>query len=335
MMALKNWMLAGFGVGYILLMVGWSVLFHLQGAEIPKTVMTNGEEGLAAAPFSPSSQIPFGTDRNGYHMFYKVLDGAVYTLGAAISISLVAFLLAFLVGVLMGFWKPAVRRYSDKVLMSFYFIPQSIIAYNVLYPLLWETPDGFTTTLNERIIWTILVLAFIMLPTTAILISNETKEILGKEFIAGARVLGGSRFFLFWKHVLPHLKGRLFILFPKLVIQALLIIAHLGFFTIYFGGTEVCYDLAGCDPPKPFVQEWASVMGTNYSEIYNAWWIFMTPMLFFSLAIMALTAITKGLEGLLDPSVKPRKKKVISSHHHASSAMTAESFQRVGKEVSS
>jgi peptide/nickel transport system permease protein len=287
-----------FVVGLVLSSLIFNNVFN---SKIPQTMLEYSETGkvIGSAPFEPSLEFPLGTDRDGYDMFFKVLQGAQYTLGAAVLISLISFVISFLFGIVGGFTKSKHQFATKTILTSFYFIPQSIIAYNILYPLLWEQPQGFETSLTERIIWQVVTLAVITVPITAILISNEVREILQKEFITSARVLGGSKFFLFRKHLMPHLKMRLFIIIPKIIIQVLLIIAHLGFFQLYFGGTDVCYG-PFCDPPKPIVYEWSGLMAMNYTELFNAWWIFMVPMLFFSLTILSLNGISKGLEGLLN-----------------------------------
>ncbi|BCB04002.1 ABC transporter permease [Bacillus sp. KH172YL63] len=289
------------GVLFIVVLVGWSVIFHLSDGKIPNTFILYDDGGkiIGDAPFPPSADFPFGTDRKGDELLYKVIQGAQYTLGAAIVISLVSFLLSFIIGVAGGFTSLRAKKWTQSVFTAFYFIPQSIIAYNILYPLLWEPPQGFETSFGERVILQVITLAVITAPTTAILLSNETGQILEKEFVTSARVLGGSKFFIFKKHVLPHLKMRLFIIFPKITIQVLLILAHLGFFKLYFGGTDVCYG-PFCDPPKPIVQEWASIMSMSFIELSNAWWIFMVPMTFFALTILSLTGIAKGVEGLLE-----------------------------------
>ncbi len=286
---------------FIVVLLGWSMYFNVTDGKIPNTFILYDDAGkiIGDAPFPPSADFPFGTDRKGDHLFYKVLEGAQYTLGAAIVISILSFILSFYLGVVGGFIRSRAKKWTQSMFTSFYFIPQSIIAYNVLYPLLWEPPKGFETSFQERVILQVITLAVLTAPTTAILISNETQQILQKEFVTSARVLGGNKFFLFRKHILPHLKLRLFIIFPKITIQVLLIIAHLGFFQLYFGGTEVCYG-PFCDPPLPIVQEWSGMMSMNFIELYNGWWIFMVPMAFFALTILSLTGIAQGLERLLE-----------------------------------
>ncbi|MEI5909688.1 ABC transporter permease subunit [Bacillus spongiae] len=282
------------------LLSGSIILNYFYDGKIPRTSFLTDDLGkvISAAPFAPSLSFPFGTDRNGYDMFFKVLQGAQYTLGAAIIISLLSFAISFIVGVIGGFRNTKLKAVSNNIFTAFYFIPQSIIAYNILYPLLWEPYEGFTTTFTERLIWQVIVIALITVPTTAILIANEIKLILQKEFITSAKVLGGRNLFLLQKHVLPHLKLQLFMIFPKIIIQVLLIIAHLGFFLLFFGGTNVCYG-PYCDPPSPIVQEWSGLMAMNLKELTNAWWIFMAPMIFFTLTILSLNGITKGLQGVL------------------------------------
>lgn len=284
----------------VLLTLG-SVLFNIQDKPIPQTQLLFDESGklLGSAPFPPSLQFPFGTDRDGYHITHKIFQGAQYTIGAAIIISLFSFVISFLFGIIGGFSKWRITKYTQRIFTSFYFIPQSIIAYNILYPLLWEPREGFTTTLTERIILEMLVLSIIVAPITAILIGNETEQILQEEFITSAKVLGGSTFFIFYKHLMPHLKMRLFVIYPKILIQVLLIIAHLGFFTLFFGGTSVCYE-PFCNPPRPIVQEWSSLMGNNYVQLYLSWWIFIVPMLCFTFTILILNSIAKSIERLLE-----------------------------------
>ncbi|MCA1063824.1 hypothetical protein LCL98_10295 [Rossellomorea aquimaris] len=322
------------GVCFVLMMVTGSVLFSLSDGAIPQTILETSETGeiIGSAPFHPSLDFPFGTDRDGYDLFFKVLQGAQYTLGAAIMISLLSFVVSFVLGILGGFVTSSYYEWSQNVLSSFYFIPQSIIAYNVLFPLLWEPPQGFETTLTERVVWSVVSLGVITVPTTAILIANETRELLQKEFIMSARVLGGSRFFLFRKHLMPHLRMRLFIIFPKITIQVLLIIAHLGFFQLFFGGTDVCYG-PFCDPPKPIVNEWSGLMAMNFNELFNAWWIFMVPMLFFSLTILSLNGITKGLEGMVSSEQKmlPKQRNHESIHKGGKGIgrLTEEDFEPV------
>lgn len=277
---------------------------------IPKTDWLKDSEGnmIKGPPLEPAKEYPLGTDKFGYHMLERLLQGAKFTFAGVFVTSLFGFSLAFLLGILLAFWKKKDSKAVVKgILSSFYFVPQSIIAYNILHPILWEPPEGFAYSLTERIIYQIVMLALILAPTTALLIADEAREILKKEFIESAVTLGASPFRIFKKHLLPHLLPRLFVIFPRIVVQVLLIIAHLGIFQIYFGGTSVCYDIF-CDPPMPIANEWSGLLGMYIKQINYQWWLAVGPLACFTITILAINSMAAGIEkGLTPPKPFSRK----------------------------
>ncbi|KUP03987.1 hypothetical protein Q75_16860 [Bacillus coahuilensis p1.1.43] len=278
---------------------------------IPVTDWLKDSKGniVASPPLEPSQDIVMGTDEFGKHMAFKLLDGAKFTLGAAFVTSLLGFSLSLLGGVLLAFWDRQDWKFLTKGLgSSFYFVPQSIIAYNVLYPILWEPPEGFTYSVTERIVYEIVILALILVPTTALLIASETEELLKKEFIQSAITLGATPFYLFKRHIQPHLRARLLILFSRIVVQVLLVISHLGIFQIYFGGTSVCYE-AFCDPPAPIANEWSSLLGMSIQLINYQWWLPVGPLLCITISIVAINCLADGMEKGLAPRKRLRVKK--------------------------
>ena len=69
----------------------------------------------------------------------------------------------------------------------------------------------------------------------------KQNELIKKEFIISAKILGGSKFHIAKKHIFPLLKERFWILFGQQITQTLLVMTHLGLFNLYFGGTEITY----------------------------------------------------------------------------------------------
>ncbi|MEL3971696.1 ABC transporter permease subunit [Rossellomorea oryzaecorticis] len=307
---------------------------------IPNTEWLKDSEGkvIAGPPLEPAKEYPFGTDKFGYHMFYRLLQGAKYTFGAALLVSILGFSLSFILGTFLAFWK---KKGSAALLKgissSFYFVPQSIIGYNILYPVLWEPPEGFAYTLTERVVYQVIMLALILAPTTALLIADETREILKREFIESAVTLGASPFHIFRKHVLPHLTPRLFLIFPRIIVQVLLIIAHLGIFQIYFGGTSVCYDVF-CDPPMPIANEWSGLLGMYIKQINYQWWLAVGPLACFTISILAINSMSAGIEKGLAPKKAYSKRRSRRSKKRSASAGTPvfkageEDFERVRRD---
>lgn len=309
---------------------------HFDSA-IPQTEWLKDSEGnmIAGAPLEPAKDYPFGTDKYGNHMLEQLLQGAKYTFGATFLTSLLGFSLAFLSGTLLAFWKKQGSKAMVKgISSSFYFVPLSIIAYNILHPVLWEPPEGFAYSLTGRVIYEIIMLAVILTPTTALLIADETREILKKEFIESSITLGASPFHIFKKHVIPHLQPRLFIIFPRIVVQVLLIIAHLGIFQIYFGGTSVCYDIF-CDPPMPIANEWSGLLGMYIKQINYQWWLAIGPLACFTISILAVNSMAAGIEkGLTRPigySKKRRTQKIKRGTpiHDTTYTLDSRDFKRV------
>ncbi|WP_421385293.1 ABC transporter permease [Bacillus salacetis] len=315
---------------------------HFDSA-IPQTEWLRDSEGnmIAGPPLEPTKDYPLGTDEFGYHMLEKLVQGAKYTFGAAFLTSLLGFSLSFLFGVLLAFWKKEGSKNVIKGLSSsFYFVPQSIIAYNILHPILWESPQGFAYSLTERVVYQIVMMALILAPTTALLIAEEVRDILKEEFIETAITLGATPFHIFRKHVIPHLRPRLFIIFPRLVVQVLLIIAHLGIFQIYFGGTSVCYDVF-CDPPMPIANEWSGLLGMYIKQINYHWWLAVGPLACFTISILAINSMAAGIEKGLTPAKAYSgrrwfwKKRTTKSVSGPAYSVTEEDFVRVRNDANS
>ncbi|WP_416729462.1 ABC transporter permease subunit [Fictibacillus sp. JL2B1089] len=69
------------------------------------------------------------------------------------------------------------------------------------------------------------------------------------EFIEGGKLLGASRWRIFTKHVIPHMLPKLVIVRCQHCVQVLIIFTHLGYFKLFFGGTDI--DCSG-SPSTPF-----------------------------------------------------------------------------------
>lgn len=269
------------------------------GSVIPKTPYVYSSENVldAAAPFAPLDHTILGTDMAGNHLLFYIIQGAKYTILGTFVIAFMSFSLALIIGTPMGFYqqKPWFKG-VEQTISVLYFIPASLIAYNFLEPLLIEPFSGFQTTLAYRIFVEVLVIGLLLVPPAAILIANEVSELLKKEFIQSSRVLGGRKWHLFSRHLLPHLRGRFIQLVSIQSIQALLILTHLGVFEMFFGGTDRSFGL-GAEPPTPLTYDWASIVGMYYDTIMtNLSWLLIAPMTFLVLFVMSIIGISYGIQ---------------------------------------
>nr|WP_283244082.1 hypothetical protein [Bacillus suaedaesalsae] len=142
------------------------------------------------------------------------------------------------------------------------------------------------------------------------LISNEVELILRREFIQSSKILGATRFFLIWKHILPHLKERIVILFGQQMIQVLIILAHLGIFKLFLGGTHVTYDRFVNDPPSSITNEWSGLIGDGFYSFVSAPWVFLAPIGFFTITIIAINFMMESYKHVTSINVEIGKKKI-------------------------
>lgn len=93
------------------------------------------------------------------------------------------------------------------------------------------------------------------------------------------------------------------------MIQVLLILAHLGLFELYLGGTKIDYSIMKAAPITT-TYEWSGLIG-DYFDLFIVYpWIPLVPIGAFTLAILSLNLIVKGLEKNMDPELAPQTKRL-------------------------
>ncbi|MRG86246.1 ABC transporter permease subunit [Salinibacillus xinjiangensis] len=251
----------------------------------------------SAPPHAPPEPFLLGSDKLGFSLYDQIVIGAKYTLIFALAIALLRVLIGFLMGTFYAFHlNTRGQKWLEKLVDSTHFLPLSIIAYLLLAPILMETRVGFAYSFSERIIIEIVILTILVVPLTTVLIGNEMKQTLNKEFITSAKVLGGSKFHVLWKHIIPHIGPRLTIVFGQQFIQVLLIFIHLGVFNFFFGGTNVSFENPP-DPPRSITYEWSGLIGsTTYAMSGNRYWIILWVLIAFMLSIIAMQFIIQGVK---------------------------------------
>ncbi|WP_368657082.1 ABC transporter permease [Metabacillus halosaccharovorans] len=281
-----------FIIGLLMTSFIYTAMVNSEVRQIQLLYDNNGDL-LASSPISPRWGIPFGTDLIGYDMLSKVLIGAKYTLLAAISIAALRMLISIPFGLILGSYLSKFNKYLNSIIDIFHFIPLSLIALYLLSPVLYSSSNGFEYSLTERIVIEVIVFTVLAVPVLALLIGNETNELFKKEFVISSKIMGGSKLHIIRKHIFPLLKARFWIIFGQQITQTLLVMVHLGLFNLYFGGTVITYgDFA--DPPKSMTNEWSGLIGGTKNYIRSAPWIPLTPIICFTLTILAVTLMIEG-----------------------------------------
>jgi peptide/nickel transport system permease protein len=313
--SVKFWIGCSILLGFISASFIFAIFFD---SEVRQVQLLYDDENnlIGAAPFEPSLKFPLGTDRLGYDYSHKVLQGAKFTLIAAITIGVFRVLFSFIVAIPLAFYMPEkLRKSFDQLLSSFYFIPLTIIAVFILSPILKEQVNGqgeefFLYTFFERIGLEVIILTILVVPLLGSMIGNMIASVLKEDFIEGAHLLGASRFRIFTKHVMPHLWPKLIIIWCQQCVQVLIIFVHLGYLKLFFGGTDIDYNPIMPDPPKSLSNEWSGLVGDYYTLIHANPSLALGPIIMFGIAIYAFQLMGEGFQHHLQTrNVKRVKKK--------------------------
>lgn len=266
------------------------------------------------SPFSPFEYPPLGTDPYGRNIFFIMLVGAKYTIGAAIIIALLRVIISTLIGVLSGVYFPTSNKKLSMIIDASNFFPVAIFVYFLMKYLMLDDyllDETFTFSFNERVLFGLFIFTVIAIPSVSTLISKETERILKNDFVECSIVMGANKLHLITKHVNLFLIPQLFVIFVREFIQVMLLIAHLGILGIFIGGGKPAQDLFNNHSIISLSNEWSGLIGSWWSYMWTTYpWIAFIPILFFTLTIFAAKAILEGLKvvTLGDYSEVPLKK---------------------------
>lgn len=309
------WKQPYFVFGFLVLaffLIGSFVFEWINGPD-PKQTYFLMEKGrvIEAAPLSPSWQHPLGTDQFGFDMFAKIMLGAKYTIISAMGVAAVRMLIAVPLGFAIGTYWQKRRSTINSFIDPLHYVPMTIFAYLMLFPVLWEPMEGFSTTVWERIVIQVVLMAIITVPIVSSLIGNEANLLYQQEYILASRTLGASKFRIITRHLFPMMREKLFVLYGQQVVETLVVFTHLGLLQLYIGGTDVSYDPMMGDPPKSIAYEWAGLFGSSFRYLQGVPWLPLGPAICFALIILAVAAMIEGYTRAVSGQVKlPKRKKV-------------------------
>ncbi|MEN1968484.1 ABC transporter permease subunit [Lentibacillus sp. N15] len=284
------------------------LVFH---GKIPVSTWLYNNEGqmIAKGPFNPLDVPPLGTDPIGQHIFFILLQGAKYTIGIAVLVAALRVIVSSFVGLIFGDFLSRLNKYISGLVNGFYFIPTALLCYILLFDVI-VLPSGFVEEYSfmQKVVFELIILTVVAIPTTSLLIGNQVNHVYKEEYITTAKTLGGGRFHLLKKHVLPYMWPRLLIQFIQEIVQVLVLLIHLGVFHVLFGGTLV---KAIDDSQNAYISvssEWSGVVGKGLEHLGGWTWNFFGPMIAFMLVILAFNFMIKGMEDVLLGETRIAKK---------------------------
>lgn len=226
---------------------------------------------IANSLLPPSADYWFGTDDQGRDVFWRLIVGARTTL---LSAFLVVTLYS-LIGVTIATVAAAGPRWLDEGLMRITDIGLALPGMVVAL--------GFAAAMGPSLRSAIIAMAITGWPITARLLRGIMRQTMESPFVAGAQVLGVSRWRLMTRHVLPNSLDVLIVKWAGDIGNTVLVLASLSFIGV------------GAQPPSP---EWGATIASARGYVSTAWWTVVMPG--------AAVAITSIAFGLLGPNQSPQ-----------------------------
>ncbi len=245
----------------IALVIGWSLAPGLFTSQSP----VNGIP--AAKLLGPGAEHWFGTDHLGRDLYTRVVYGTASSVTSALIAVVIAAVTGGLIGLLAGFfggWVDIVFARLVDVLLA---IPNFLLAVIIV------TAIGFDTT-NAAIATGVSAVAVF-----ARVMRSEVIKIRQATFVESSFLLGGSRWHILLRHVLPNASRSLL---PLAVLQfglSILIIASLAF-------------LGYGDPPP--ASDWGLLI--SIGKDYLKWpWLVYAPAFVTIATVLSVNRISRWL----------------------------------------
>ncbi|MEY2194973.1 ABC transporter permease subunit [Neobacillus sp. BF23-41] len=286
------------GSTLLLILLLMSILYPFYGPkDYNHQVLVKNEQGeiLGRAPFPPSAQHLLGTNRNGEDMYWLLLYGAKFTLISAFGVALLRVFLGGIFGIFLSLWAPFLKSYVKDFFLTFRYIPSILIGIILMIPIVGDFND---VAISSIVTYQIIILVFIGFPSVTIFAADVTDGLLKTSFVQSSKLMGAGKLHIVRKQLMPYIRSYGLLFTVQQFISTLHITMQLGLFGMFLGGRNRGGVLGFDEPPKPATlsNEWAGLIGQNYSEFIRAPWSILSPVVGFFVVIVIVNLIKKELE---------------------------------------
>ena len=220
---------------------------------------------------------PLGTDGLGRDILSRIIKGAQVSMAVAAGTVLLAASIGTTLGTIAGYFGGWVDTVIMRLVDGWLAFPAILIAL------------VFAVTVGPSVTVVVSVMALILWARYARLIRGEVLSLKERDFVALARVAGGSPLRIMASHLLPNVLNSVIVLSTLQIGWAITVEATLSFLG------------AGVPPPTP---TWGGMVADGRDLIRSAWWISVFPGAAIGLVVLSFNLIGDRIRDLLDPKLR-------------------------------
>lgn len=250
-----------FGVGLLLVIVLLALIGPFVAPHPPDAVV-----GFPAA--GPSGSFPLGTDYLGHDVLSRVLWGGRSVLWMAFSAATLGVVFGAAIGVLAGY----THKLADDLLMRGMDV---ILAFpQIVFVLL------FVSLLGPKLGLIVVLVAIAWIPQVARVVRGITSDIVHREFIESAELIGLPRRQIMLKEILPNVTTPLMVEYGLRLTWSIALIAAISFLGF------------GIQPPHA---DWGLMINENRNVLTLQPWAVIVPAVCIALFAIGTNLIAEGI----------------------------------------
>ncbi|MBM6617925.1 ABC transporter permease [Bacillus suaedaesalsae] len=262
-----------------------------------ETIYDENGEVIVSTPFTPSQYPPFGTDRAGTPIVAKIIQGAKYTILTGLIIGLLQVIIAFIISLFYFSFPKFLKEFFEGIVESQLYVPATIVAFMSLG--FMYSVDSSLEAILRLIQIQLVVLIFIGIPPLVLLLVKDIQKVMQEEYILASKTLGASRFSLFKKHIIPFMFPRLILQYSQRTVEVLMLIIHLGFLSVFLGGSVSVEIFDGVTKEYSTTNEWAGDIGKHFRDLFITPWMIYIPLIFYSITVLSFNMMTNTIQSYI------------------------------------
>jgi len=243
----------------------------------------------------PGAQHWFGTDLHGRDLLSRVLSGARISVAVGLVGAMVSLVIGVSVGAIAGYWGGKLDAILMRLVDALYALP-SILLVIVLVAVLedaakasWGGSHAVEAGGWIRLLFLLGGLGAVSWLTMARVVRGQVLSIRERAFVEASRALGGGRWHVLRRHVLPQLSG---VVLAYLMLTVPGIILYESFLS-YLG--------LGIQPPHASLGTLIAEGAGQLNPIRISWWLLVFPGGMLVLTLALLQQVGDGLREAFDP----------------------------------